>query len=561
MGAKDYWQKVGTQGSKDKTKKPAERTYNKNLAGVTLTQPHPVTSLLVIPVRVNGQEVKAVLDTGSSYTLMQESLWKQLKTESPPVINSVPQRFIMADGTIHQSRDLRKLQYHWHDQECSVDTYILKNTHLACPLIAGLDFLNATGAVLEVGQGRYGLRSGKGYTYYPFMPSQVSAGRTTPLGQAHSLTAAEVNLYYALPSNGRLPELLSFTPECTQWDSDNLEELLKLISTWPRTTSSILGKTSVVKHKITFTDDIPFKSRAYRVSPLKKQIIEEQVDKMIEENIIEPSFSPWSSPVVLVPKPDGSFRFCVDYRKLNSKTIPDAYPMPLIQDILESLEGASWFSALDLRSGYWQVEMEDASKEKTAFITTKGLFQFKSMPYGLRNSAATFQRLMERVLTDLRGRICFVYIDDIIIYPKTLEQHIQHLNTVFHKLTQANLTLNMKKCHFFKPQLKFLGHIVSGRAVEIDREKTKAVAEFPQPQDLKALQRFLGLAGWYHKFISHFADISAPLNHLKKKGVKWEWTPECQVSMNVLKQVLQNSPVLIQPDLNKTSKCTRMQVM
>ncbi len=551
MGAKDYWQKVGTQGGKDKTKKPAERTYNKNLAGVTLAQPHPVTSLLVIPVRVNGQEVKAVLDTGSSYTLMQESLWKQLKTESPPVINSVPQRFIMADGTIHQSRDLRKLQYHWHDQECSVDTYILKNTHLAFPLIAGLDFLNATGAVLEVGQGRYGLRSGKGYMYYPFMPSQVSAGRTTPLGPAHSLTAAEVNLYYALPSNGRLPELLSFTPESTQWDSDNQEELLKLISTWPRTTSSILGKTSVVKHKITLTDDIPFKSRAYRVSPLKKQIIEEQVDQMIEENIIEPSFSPWSSPVVLVPKPDGSFRFCVDYRKLNSKTIPDAYPMPLIHDILESLEGASWFSALDLRSGYWQVEMEDASKEKTAFITTKGLFQFKSMPYGLRNSAATFQRLMEGVLADLRGRICFVYIDDIIIYSKTLEQHIQHLNTVFHKLTQANLTLNMKKCHFFKPQLKFLGHIVSGRGVEIDREKTKAVAEFPQPQDLKALQRFLGLAGWYHKFISHFADISAPLNHLKKKGVKWEWTPECQGSMNALKQALQNSPVLIQPDLNK----------
>ncbi len=314
-----------------------------------------------------------------------------------------------------------------------MDTYILKNTHLAFPLIAGLDVLNATGAVLEVGQGRYGLRSGKGYTYYPFMPLQVSAGRTTPLGQAHSLTAAEVNLYYALPSNGRLPELLSFTPESTQWDSDNQEEFLKLISTWPRTTSSILGKTSVVKHKITLTDDIPFKSRAYRVSPLKKQIIEEQVDQMIEENIIEPSFSPWSSPVVLVPKPDGSFRFCVDYRKLNSKTIPDAYPMPLIHDILESLEGASWFSALDLRSGYWQVEMEDASKEKTAFITTKGLFNFKSMPYGLRNSAATFQRLMERVLADLRERICFVYIDDIIIYSKTLEQHIQHLNKLYSK--------------------------------------------------------------------------------------------------------------------------------
>ncbi|RXN12455.1 Retrovirus-related Pol poly from transposon [Labeo rohita] len=272
-----------------------------------------------------------------------------------------------------------------------------------------MDFLSATGAVLEIAQGRYGLRSGKGYTYYPFLPSQLPAGSVTPFAQAHSLTAAKVNLYYALPPTGRLPELMSFTPEVPQWDSDNQDELLKLISAWPRTTSNILGKKSVVQHKITLTDDIPLKFRTYRVSPIKKQIIEQHVDQMLQDNIIEPSFSPWSSPVVLVPKPDGSYRFCVDYRKLNSKTVPDAYPMPLIHDILESLEGASWFSALDLQSGYWQVEMEELSREKTAFITTKGLFQFKSMPYGPRNSAATFQCLMERVLADLRGKICFVY--------------------------------------------------------------------------------------------------------------------------------------------------------
>ncbi|KAL0146720.1 hypothetical protein M9458_058060, partial [Cirrhinus mrigala] len=419
MGAKDYWQKVGTQGSRDKTKKSADRTNNKNLAGVTLAQPHPLTSLLIVPVKVNGQEVKAVLDTGSSYTLMQENLWKQLKKKSPSVITSTPQRFIMADGTIHQSRDLQKL--HWAG---------LPERHWSC-------FGNST--------------------------RQVPAGSVTPSAQAHSLTAAKVNLYYALPPTGRLPELMSFTPEVPQWDSDNQDELLKLISAWPRTTSNILGKTSVVQHKITLTDNIPLKFRTYRVSPIKKQIIEQHVDQMLQDNIIEPSFSPWSSPVVLVPKPDGSYRFCVDYRKLNSKTVPNAYPMPLIHDILESLEGASWFSALDLQSGYWQVEMEELSREKTAFITTKGLFQFKSMPYGLRNSAVTFQCLMERVLADLRGKICFVYIDDIIIYSKTLEQHIQHLNKVFHKLTQANLTLNMKKCHFFKRQLKFLGHVVSER--------------------------------------------------------------------------------------------------
>ncbi|KAL1269215.1 hypothetical protein QQF64_031504 [Cirrhinus molitorella] len=152
LGAKDYWQKVG---SKEKTKKSAERTYNKGLAGMTLAQPHPITSLLDVPIKVNGQKVKAVIDTGSSYTLMQESLWKQLKTKSPPIMTSAPQKFIMADGTIHQSRDLQRIRFQWHDQDCMLDTYILKNTHLAFPIIAGLDFLSATGAVLEVAQGRF----------------------------------------------------------------------------------------------------------------------------------------------------------------------------------------------------------------------------------------------------------------------------------------------------------------------------------------------------------------------------------------------------------------------
>ncbi|RXN17379.1 Retrovirus-related Pol poly from transposon [Labeo rohita] len=550
MGAKDYWQKVGGQNNKEKAnKRSTERPTSRDLAGLSIAQPQPLNSLLLVPITVKGKEVKAVLDTGSTYILMQESLWRQLGGDTSSLTPTSPQRFIMADGKVHQATNQSTINK-WQDKVCSVDTYILKDAHLAFPLIAGLDFLRVAGALLDVGQSRYGFKTGTSYTFYPFMTSSIIPGPTTTLTGENTHNAA-VTLYYALPPTWK-PSLTTLIPVPVPcWDSDKQEELLQLMATWPRTTSNVLGRIAVEQHIIILSDEVPLKSRAYRVSPFKKKIIEDQVDQMLKDHIIEPSFSPWSSPVVLVPKPDGSYRFCVDYRRLNSKTIPDAYPMPLIHDILESMDGATWFSTLDLQSGYWQVEMEEGSKEKTAFITTKGLFHFCSMPYGLRNAAATFQRLMEKVLAELRGKFCFVYIDDIIIYSRTLDEHIHHLNKILQRLTQANLTLNMKKCHFFKQQLKFLGHIVSAKGVEVDPAKTLAVTQYPPPNDLKALQRFLGLAGWYHKFIPHFADITAPLNHLKKKGIEWEWTPECQTSFDLVKQALQTSPVLMQPDLNQ----------
>jgi len=229
-----------------------------------------------------------------------------------------------------------------------------------------------------------------------------------------------------------------------------------------------LGKTRIVKHKIYIGEHAPIKQRPRREPLGMRDIIKEELQKMEEQGVIEPSNSPWASPVVLVKKKDGTVRFCIDYRKVNEVTEKDAYPLPRIEDNLDSLKGAKWFSTLDLASGYWQVEMEEEDKAKTAFCTKYGLFQFNVMPFGLCNAPGTFERLMETVLRGMQWERAVLYLDDIIIFSETIEDHMQRVEEILIRLKQANLMLKPSKCHFFKKQVEFLGHIVSQKGVETD---------------------------------------------------------------------------------------------
>lgn len=308
---------------------------------------------------------------------------------------------------------------------------------------------------------------------------------------------------------------------------------------------STLGRSTSVVHHINTGNEKPLRQRPYRVSASERGIIDGEVNDMIDKGVITPSTSPWASPVVLVKKKDGSIRFCVDYRRLNKITRKDVYPMPRIDDALDSLQGAEYFSSLDLRSGYWQIPMASNDRDKTAFITSEGLYEFNVMPFGLCNAPATFERMMDAVLRGLKWKICLCYLDDVVIFSKTFEEHLQRLTTVLSCLSHAGLQLNAKKCRFAARQIKVLGHLVSKDGIQPDPEKIQAVSNMPKPTTEKELRSFLGLCSYFRRFVRGFASIAAPLHDLlKKSSHPPSWTSQCEAAFNQLKEILTSAPIL-----------------
>ncbi len=308
-----------------------------------------------------------------------------------------------------------------------------------------------------------------------------------------------------------------------------------------------LGRTNLVEHRVHTGDSTPIRQPPRRLPPIKQEAANKAIQEMLDQGLIEPASSPWASPIVLARKKDGSWRFCVDYRKLNDATRKDSYPLPRIDDTLDRLGGMQLFSTLDLRSGYWQVEMEEGDKEKTAFVTDRGLWQFNVMPFGLCNAPATFERLMDRVLAGLPPEVAMVYIDDILVSGKTFEDQIKHLEQVFQRLRNASLKLSPDKCQLLQQQVKYLGHIISHMGVSTDPEKVEAVQSWPAPSSITEVKQFLGLCSYYRRFIHHFADIAAPMHRLLGERQQYEWTPEADRAFRRLKQALVEAPVLSYP--------------
>lgn len=314
-----------------------------------------------------------------------------------------------------------------------------------------------------------------------------------------------------------------------------------------------MGRTQLVEHEIPITPGArPLRQPARRLGAEKEAEVDRQIEELLQQGLIEPAHGAWSSPVVLVKKKDGRWRFCIDYRRLNQVTVQDAYPLPRIDESLDALAGSRYFSTLDLLSGYWQVPLNPDAQEKAAFITRGGLWKWKVLPFGLTSAPATFQRLMEQVFQGLHWKTLLLYLDDVIVVAPTFEEHVHRLRQVLQRLREAGLKLKPSKCTLFQHKVKYLGHVVSEEGVSTDPEKIAAVKEWPQPSSLTELKTFLGTVGYYRQYIPDFASIAKPLTSLTAKGASWIWDEATQASFELLRERLISAPILQYPDPGET---------
>jgi transposase InsO family protein len=333
-------------------------------------------------------------------------------------------------------------------------------------------------------------------------------------------------------------------------DDQQREELRKMLEKYADVFSKgeyDLGCTSIVEHNIDTGSNRPIKQAQRRHPPLHMDAILEQTQEMMGQGVVEPACSEWRSNVVLVKKKDNTLRFCIDYRQLNDVTRKDTYPLPRIDTCLDTLSGSNWFSSFDLRSGYHQVLVSESDRDKTTFVTRDGTFRFRCMPFGLCNAGATFQRLMDIVMRGLNFEICLVYLDDILLYSRSIPEHLTRLEVLLQRLREANLKLKPSKCHLLQKQVHFLGHVVSGEGIGTDSTKTDAVATWPVPKTVREVRSFLGLASYYRRFVKNFAEIASPLHDLTKKNKPFHWTEICQIAFDRLKTVLTEAPVMAMP--------------
>jgi RNase H-like domain found in reverse transcriptase/Reverse transcriptase (RNA-dependent DNA polymerase)/Integrase zinc binding domain/Integrase core domain len=465
------------------------------------TDPRPY-----LPVTIMGKTFVGLLDSGSSRTIVNDTGSKYLKElgliTSPGNIPEV----LVADGRPCPSNGIITAPVTLNSITKLIDIIIVPS--ISPQLVLGTDFWTAMNLVVDIAA----------HTWYTATPQLSSISSIQTSGLKH-LTP---------PQQRKLKALT--------------DRHFKLMGTK-------LGCTDRETHVIDTGQAKPIKQRYYPVSPRVQENINSELDRMLLDGVVEPSSSAWSSPVLLVKKPNGQHRFCIDFRKLNAVTTRDAYPLPYLTQILDRLKDAKYISSLDIKTAFWQVPLDPSSKDKTAFtVPGRGLYQFTRMPMGLHNSTATWQRLVDNILRPDLEPYLFVYLDDIIIVTPTFQLHLEVMNSVLTRLHEAGLTVNQEKCEFCLPELKYLGYVIDASGLKVNPEKVEAIVNIPQPQSVKEVRKFLGVASWYRRFIPNFATQAEPLTSMQRKNHTFKWTPEAETAFQCIKTQLVQAPILTCPN-------------
>ncbi|GFX11062.1 retrovirus-related Pol polyprotein from transposon 297 [Trichonephila clavipes] len=471
-----------------------------------------------VPILLNETFINALWDTGAEKSFISEEVYRKYFSYRPR--QKTKDREVTAQGAPCCHLGRVKLQIWIREFQKTWEFHILNNMQYQC--ILGIDFMKESKLTLDFDQKSL---------IIPDNQIKQLQKRDKPV---------EIDLSDTKLGLGQKQKLR------------NLFNGLKgLFSDQP-------GLTHVLCHEIDTGDKGPVVSGPYRYDRVKQLIIDYPIEKMLQEGKIRPIQSPYASPVVLTCKNNGlppespeAYRFTIDYRKLNAITKYPPYPLPVIDELITNIPPTGVMSTLDLKSGYFQLAINPKDIEKTAFITRNGPFAFLRMPFGLSGAAPNFQKAIDIILKPVIWRFVSVYMDDVIITSPSFNEHLDHLNQVFTLLRDAGLTLNNEKCHFARDKLKYLGLVISKEGIETDNSKVKAITEMKPPKNSKEVSKFLGMAGWYQKFIPKYADICEPLYRLKKKGAKFNWSTEAQDSFDKIKRALTDAPVLQLPNFTE----------
>lgn len=566
------------RGDAEQAKKDLDKLFSKNglrvgvlAEGETKESGDKEESCLAVAsIKLYGTETHALMDTGAVPNVVSSAIVEHLGIK-PEVTKRV---VTMASGekavVLGKVKDVPVTL---GDLIAKMDFIVLEN--LPFPALIGRPSLTRLGCVLDLKGSKMQLEYGGVKTVLPLVQEYEAPqekGEETPSEDFTSDSSEEEPLVSSIDDLGEDDEFVLMIGKDLEEDEETYtekteEQLEKKLQHLPRKArrklERIIRKAGVVaeslydlrpadvpvEHHFELKADEPIYCRGRRVSPKDNKIIWGELQKMLDAGIIVPVTSEWSSPVIIVSKKDGTPRFCVDYRVLNKLMKGDRWPLPKIQEIFDDLLGSCFFTSLDLFSGYWQIRLSKGCRDKTTFVCRFGTFRFEVMPFGLMNAPATFQRLMDRILEELP--FVRVYMDDVIIFSKTLEEHLDHVRLVLERIAKHKLKIKVSKCSFAQDEVSLLGHIVGKDGVRTDPKKLEAIQKLEVPKTVTQIRSFLGMAGYYRRFIYGYADIAAPLHEATSKNVRYSWDERKQQAFEKLKEALISPPVLSYPDFEK----------